>query len=47
LDVRAGRVRGWAFAVAVDTGLYAYETGDVDGGDLMIEVARLCQSLSA
>jgi len=47
LDVRAGRVRGWAFAVAVDTGLYAYETGDADGGDLMIEVARLCQSLSA
>ena len=47
LDVRASRVRGWAFAVAVDTGLYAYETGDIDGGDLMIEVARLCQSLSA
>jgi streptomycin 6-kinase len=47
LDVRASRVRGWAFAVAIDTGLYAYETGDIDGGDLMIEVARLCQSLSA
>jgi len=47
LDVRASRVRGWAFAVAIDTGLYAYETGDVDGGDLMIEVARLCQSLRA
>jgi streptomycin 6-kinase len=45
LEVRAGRVRGWAFAVAVDTGLYAYESGDVDGGDLMIEVARLCQLL--
>jgi len=47
LDVRASRVRGWAFAVAIDTGLYAYETGDIDGGDLMIEIARLCQSLSA
>src|SRR5512133_1836074 len=47
LDVRASRVRGWAFAVAIDTGLYAYETGDVDGGDLMIEVAKLCQGLSA
>jgi streptomycin 6-kinase len=47
LDVRASRVRGWAFAVAIDTGLFAYETGDIDGGDLMIEVARLCQSLSA
>lgn len=47
LDVRASRVRGWAFAVAIDTGLYAYETGDADGGDLMIAVARLCQSLSA
>jgi streptomycin 6-kinase len=47
LDVRASRVRGWAYAVAIDTGLYAYETGDVDGGDLMIEVAKLCQSLSA
>lgn len=47
LHVRASRVRGWAFAVAIDTGLYAYETGDVDGGDLMIEVAKLCQSLSA
>ena len=47
LDVRASRVRGWAFAVAIDTGLYAYETGDVDGGDLMIEVAKLCQSLRA
>jgi streptomycin 6-kinase len=47
LEVRASRVRGWAFAVAIDTGLYAYETGDIDGGDLMIEVAKLCQSLSA
>ena len=47
LDVRASRVRGWAFAVAIDTGLYAYETGDIDGGDLMIEIALLCQSLSA
>jgi streptomycin 6-kinase len=47
LDVRASRVRGWAFAVAIDTGLYAYEIADVDGGDLMIEIARLCQSLSA
>src|SRR6476659_4005034 len=47
LEVRASRVRGWAFAVAIDTGLYAYETGDIDGGDLMIEIARLCQSLSA
>jgi len=47
LDVRPSRVRGWAFAVSIDTGLYAYESGDVDGGDLMIEVARLCQSLSA
>jgi streptomycin 6-kinase len=45
LEVRAGRVRGWAFAVAVDTGLFAYESGDVDGGDLMVEVARLCQLL--
>lgn len=47
LDVRAGRVRGWAFAVAVDTGLFAYESGDTDGGDLMLEVARLCQLLKA
>jgi streptomycin 6-kinase len=47
LEVRAGRVRGWAFSVAVDTGLYAYESGDAEGGDLMIEVARLCQHLSA
>jgi streptomycin 6-kinase len=47
LEVRAGRVRGWAFCVAVDTGLYAYESGDTDGGDLMVEVARLCQQLSA
>ena len=45
LDVRAGRVRGWAFAVAVDTGLFAYESGDTDGGDLMLEIARLCQLL--
>jgi streptomycin 6-kinase len=47
LDVRAGRVRGWAFAVALDTGLFAYESGDPDGGDLMLEIARLCQALSA
>ena len=45
LEVRAGRVRGWAFAVAVDTGLFAYESGDVDGGDLMVEIARMCQLL--
>jgi streptomycin 6-kinase len=45
LEVRAGRVRGWAFAVAVDTGLFAYESGDVDGGDLMIEIAQMCQLL--
>jgi streptomycin 6-kinase len=47
LEVRAGRVRGWAFAVAVDMGLFAYESGDVDGGDLMLEVARMCQLLKA
>jgi streptomycin 6-kinase len=47
LDVRPGRVRGWAFAVSVDMGLFAYETGDIGGGDLMLEVARLCQRLSA
>lgn len=47
LDVRAGRVRGWAFAVSVDIGLFAYESGDMDGGDLMLEVARLCQLLKA
>lgn len=47
LDVSPSRVKGWAFAVAVDTGLLAYEGGDAAGGDLMIHVARLCQSLSA
>lgn len=47
LDLRPGRVRGWALAVAVDTGLFAYESGDVDGGDLMIEIARMCQLLKA
>ena len=47
LDLRAGRVRGWALAVSVDTGLFAYESGDVDGGDLMIEIARMCQLLKA
>ena len=47
LDVQPSRVKGWAFAVAVDTGLVAYENGDPDGGDLMLEVARLCQSLTA
>ena len=46
LDVEASRVKGWAFAVAVDIGLVAYETGDPNGGDLMIEVARLCQALT-
>jgi streptomycin 6-kinase len=46
LGLRAGRIRGWAFAVAVDTGLFAYESGDPDGGDLMLEVARLCQTLT-
>ncbi len=47
LEVRAGRVRGWALAVAVDTGLFAYESGDTDGGDLMLEIARMCQLLKA
>jgi streptomycin 6-kinase len=47
LNVRAGRVRGWALAVSVDTGLFAYESGDTDGGDLMLEIARLCQLLKA
>jgi streptomycin 6-kinase len=47
LELRAGRVRGWALAVAVDTGLFAYESGDVDGGDVMIEIARMCQLLKA
>ena len=46
LDVPPSRVKGWAFAVAVDTGLLAYEQSDPDGGDLMLEVARLCQSLT-
>ena len=46
LDVPRSRVKGWAFAVAVDTGLLAYEQGDPNGGDLMVEVARLCQSLT-
>jgi streptomycin 6-kinase len=46
LEVRPGRVRGWAYAVAVDTGLFAYESGDPDGGDLMIDIARLCQTLT-
>lgn len=46
LDVPRSRVKGWAFAVAVDTGLLAYEHGDPDGGDLMLEVGRLCQSLT-
>jgi hypothetical protein len=40
-------VKGWAYAVAVDMGLLAYEAGDTDGGNLMIEVARMCQSLKA
>jgi hypothetical protein len=40
-------VKGWAFAVSVDTGLLAYEAGDTAGGDLMIELARLCQALTA
>jgi streptomycin 6-kinase len=47
LDVGASRVKGWAFAVAVDMGLLAYEAGDTAGGDLMIQVARMCQSLKA
>jgi streptomycin 6-kinase len=47
LDVGASRVKGWAFAVAVDMGLLAYEGGDVPGGDLMTEIGRLCQSLTA
>jgi streptomycin 6-kinase len=47
LDVGPSRVKGWAYAVAVDMGLLAYETGDTDGGNLMIEVARMCQSLKA
>jgi streptomycin 6-kinase len=47
LDVSASRVKGWAFAVSVDTGLLAYEAGDTAGGDLMIELARLCQALTA
>lgn len=47
LEVRAGRVRGWAFAASVDIGLFAYESGDIDGGDLMLEIARLCQLLKA
>jgi hypothetical protein len=46
LDVSASRVKGWAYAVAVDVGLLAYEAGDVTGGDLMIEVARQCRSLT-
>jgi streptomycin 6-kinase len=46
LDVPRSRVKGWAFAVAVDTGLLAYEHGDPNGGDLMVEVAELCQSLT-
>jgi len=47
LDVGASRVKGWAVAVAVDMGLLAYEAGDVPGGELMIELARLCQSINA
>jgi len=46
LDLSASRVKGWAFAVAVDMGLLAYEAGDVEGGAMMIEVARLCQGLT-
>lgn len=46
LDVSASRVKGWAFAVAIDTGLLAYERGDAAGGDLMVEIGRLCQSLN-
>ena len=46
LDVPRSRVKGWAFAVAVDTGLLAYEHGDPNGGDLMVEVAEICQSLT-
>lgn len=46
LDVPRSRVKGWAFAVAVDTGLLAYDQGDPKGGDLMLEVAELCQSLT-
>ena len=47
LDVSASRVKGWAFAVAVDIGLVAFEAGDATGGELMTDVARLCQSLTA
>ena len=47
LDVRASRVTGGRSRSRSTPALYAYETGDLDGGDLMIEVARLCQSLSA
>jgi streptomycin 6-kinase len=47
LDVGASRVKGWAVAVSVDMGLLAYEAGDVPGGELMIELARLCQSINA
>ena len=47
VEVSSSRVKGWAFAVAVDMGLLAYAGGDTGGGDLMIEIARLCQSLSA
>ena len=46
LDVSASRVKGWAFAVAIDMALVAYEAGDVAGGDLMTEVGRLCQSVT-
>lgn len=45
-DISASRVKGWAFAVAVDMALLAYEGGDPAGGDLMIEFARLCQALT-
>jgi len=47
LDVDASRVKGWATAVSVDMGLLAYEAGDVPGGEMMIDVARLCRSVNA
>ena len=47
LDANRSRVKGWSFAVAVDVGLLAFESGDVDGGEMMISVARMCGDLTA
>ncbi len=47
LDVSPSRVKGWAFAVAIDLALVAYEGGNPSGGDLLVDVGKLCQNLTA